>query len=209
MKRLFLVALAVVAVAVALGAVFRTQLFAVASGLITADMYVDADTDTFDPGLPVGARFPEIKALSLGKQMNDVRPFSRDKGLIVVANRSADWCPYCMAQFMQLQGYIEAFYAADIGVVALTYDAPELQQAFVDKNGIEYPFLSDVDAFSVKALGILNTDYAPGDSAYGIPHPGIFIVDPDGVIKGKIFVDAYSQRVTAESVLATAKSLLQ
>ncbi len=113
-----------------------------------------------------------------------------------------------MAQFVQLQGSLDGFHEAGIGVVALTYDAPGLQQAFVEKNAIQYPFLSDVDATTVKALGILNEDYAPGDGAYGIPHPGVFIVDPQMKIVGKIFVDEYSKRVTAESVLATARELL-
>jgi peroxiredoxin len=113
-----------------------------------------------------------------------------------------------MAQFVQLQSELSSFHAAGIGVVALTYDAPDLQQAFVSKNSIGFPFLSDVDAASVKALGILNEDHEPGDGAYGVPHPGIFIVDTDMNIVGKIFVDEYSKRVTAESVLATARQLL-
>jgi peroxiredoxin len=113
-----------------------------------------------------------------------------------------------MAQFVQLQSQLSAFHAAGIGVVGLTYDAPELQQAFAEKNGIRFPFLSDINAASVKALGILNEDYEPGDDNYGIPHPGIFIIDTEMNIVGKIFVSEYSKRVTAESVLATAKGLL-
>lgn len=113
-----------------------------------------------------------------------------------------------MAQFVQLQKHLQDFQAAGIGVVALTYDPPEEQQAFIDKNGIAYPLLSDIDAYTVKALGILNEDYAPGDSAYGIPHPGIFVVRPDGTIAGKLFIDSYQKRVTAAAVLDYAVSLL-
>ena len=113
-----------------------------------------------------------------------------------------------MAQFVQLQGSLKAFHDAGIGVVAMTYDAPELQEAFVGENDIDYPFLSDVGAFSVQALDILNEQYQPGDGAYGVPYPGIFIVDEDNTIVGKIFVEGYRTRVEAESVLATAKELL-
>ncbi|MFK7733822.1 MAG: redoxin domain-containing protein [Pseudomonadales bacterium] len=114
-----------------------------------------------------------------------------------------------MAQFVQLQSKLSDFTAAGIGLVGLTYDAPETQQTFVQKNSIEYPFLSDIDAFTVKALGILDQGYAPGDGAYGIPYPGIFIVDANRKIVGKVFIDGYSKRVTAESVLETAKGLLR
>jgi len=113
-----------------------------------------------------------------------------------------------MVQFVQLQKHQPAFLDAGIAVVALTYDSPELQQAFIDKNGISYPFLSDIDATSVKALGILNEDHQAGDSNYGIPHPGIFIVNPQLEIVGKIFVQEYQKRVDAEAVLAYAKTLL-
>ena len=113
-----------------------------------------------------------------------------------------------MKQFVQLQENLEAFERAGIAVVALTYDAPELQQAFIDKEGISYPFLSDIDATSVKALEILNTQYEPGEGAYGIPYPGIFVVDKQLTIVGKIFVEGYDKRVDAQSVLAYAQELL-
>lgn len=114
-----------------------------------------------------------------------------------------------MAQFVQLQQQLSDFRAAGIEVVALTYDAPALQQAFVDKNGIDYPFLSDIDAFSVKALGILNADYEPGDGSYGIPYPGIFVVNTQRQIVGKIFVEGYEKRVDAAAVLAYARQTLE
>lgn len=113
-----------------------------------------------------------------------------------------------MKQLVQLQENIESFNNAGIAVVAMTYDAPELQQAFIDEHAISYPFLSDVDASSVKTLDILNTEYQPGDSAYGIPYPGIFVVNPNMEIVGKIFVEPYSVRVDAAGVLSYANSVL-
>ena len=74
---------------------------------------------------------------------------------------------------MQLQKSLAAFHEAGIEVVVLTHDDPSLQQLFIDKNGIEYAFLSDIDAYPLKVLGILNGGYEPGDGAYGIPHPFI------------------------------------
>ena len=113
-----------------------------------------------------------------------------------------------MAQFVQLQSNLTAFHEAGIEVVALTYDDPVLQQKFIDQNGIKYPFLSDIDAFTVNVLGILNEQYEPGDGAYGVPHPGIFVLNADSEIVGKIFVDGYEKRVSAPNVLAYAKDLL-
>ncbi|MFT4519541.1 MAG: peroxiredoxin [Halioglobus sp.] len=109
-----------------------------------------------------------------------------------------------MVQFVQLQSNLQAFQDAGINVVAITYDSPELQQQFIDKNSISYPFLSDIDAHTVNALGILNEDHQPGDDNYGIPHPGIFVVNSDKKIVGKIVLDSYQKRVDAQAVLAYA-----
>jgi len=209
MKRILVILGCVLLLAGGLGYLFRAQLWDAFSAAITADMFVTADTDAFDPGLPIGSEFPAIRALYQGQELQDIDRFVEGRGVVLVANRSADWCPYCMAQYIELQQHLQAFRDAGIGVVALTYDAPALQQAFVDKHAIGYPFLSDIDATSVRALGILNEDYAPGDSTYGIPHPGIIVVDPRGRIAGKLFVDGYEKRIDGRSALAYAQSVLE
>lgn len=108
-----------------------------------------------------------------------------------------------------MQAYLDSFRQAGIGVVAITYDSPELQQQFVDKAGLHYPLISDIDAASMQALGILNTQYQPGDANYGIPYPGIFVVDPEGTIVGKLFLEGYTTRVDAAAVLDYARQQLQ
>lgn len=113
-----------------------------------------------------------------------------------------------MRQLVQLQENITEFKAAGIAVVALTYDAPDIQQTFVSEQGISYPLLSDIEATSIKALGILNTKYSPGEDAYGIPFPGIYVVNADMQIVGKIFLDGYRTRVDAQSVLEYARDVL-
>ena len=110
---------------------------------------------------------------------------------------------------MELQQHVDAFQQAGIGIVVITYDAPEVQQAFIEDEGITYPFISDIDTATMVALGILNEDHQPGDRTYGIPHPGIFVVNPQREIAGKIFVESFRIRVDGESVLNYALQVLQ
>jgi peroxiredoxin len=109
---------------------------------------------------------------------------------------------------VQLQESLRKFSDSGLGVVVLTYDSPDAQAAFVEARGIGYPMLSDVDATTVRSLGILNTEYEPGHSAYGIPHPGIYVVDGDLTIREKLFVEGYQTRVDADDVLAVARRAL-
>ena len=110
---------------------------------------------------------------------------------------------------MQLQGKLQNFQQAGIAVVALTYDSPDLQKKFIDKFAIGYPVLSDVAATSVKNLGVLDAEYKPGDSAFGIPYPGVFVVNAQQQIVGKVFIEGYKTRVDADGVLAYALNKLR
>ena len=53
--------------------------------------FLDEDTDSFDPGLSIGSPFPPIRALYQGGEITGVDPFMADKGMVFIANRSADW----------------------------------------------------------------------------------------------------------------------
>lgn len=93
-------------------------------------------------------------------------------------------------------------------MVAMTYDTPELQQAFIDAGSVDYPFLSDIEATTFGTLGILNDEYGPEDENYGLPFPGIYVVTPELEIVGKIFVERYQIRVDAPTTLAYALEVL-
>jgi len=193
---------------VALGYLFREPIKEGLYAFITRDMFVPADNDDFDPGPAVGSHFPGLQATYHGKTITLIDEFAGKNGTILIASRSYDWCPFCMRQIIQLQEHKAEFDAAGIGMVAITYDAPDLQQSFIEKFNITIPVLSDTNALSFKTLGILNENYAPGDVQYGIPHPGMIIIDKQDRVVGKLFVEAYTSRVDATAALVFAKKAL-
>ena len=208
MKKALLIGLCALLTAAALLYLFREPVKQALYARITADMFVAGDSDAFDPGPALGSQFPGLRASYQGREVTLLDEFAGKNGTVFIASRSLDWCPYCMRQMIQLQDNAAAFAAAGIGLVAITYDEPGLQQAFIDKFGITIPVLSDINALSFKTLGILNEDYQRGDSRYGIPHPGMIVVNPDGEVVGKLFLEAYSSRVDSRAALAFAKEVL-
>jgi hypothetical protein len=58
---------------------------------LTSDMFVAKDGDAFDPGLPIGARFPSFSARLNAMPVTDVSRLVGDKGMIFIAVRSVDW----------------------------------------------------------------------------------------------------------------------
>ena len=209
MKKFLLILLLATLVAAALGYLFREPLKELAFARLTQDMFVAGDTDDFDPGPVLGSRFSGLRATYQGREITLIQEFSGRNGTVFIASRSLDWCPYCMRQMIQLQENSADFEAAGIGMVAITYDTPQLQQAFIDKFGITIPVLSDTDALSFKTLGILNEQYRKGEAQYGIPYPGMIVINPAGEVVGKLFVEAYSSRVDSAAALAFAKEALE
>ena len=71
--------------------IFDDQVREIIYEIITTDMFVSSDDDSFSPGLAVGERFPAIKAIYQEREVDSVRQFVRDKGMVLIASRSADW----------------------------------------------------------------------------------------------------------------------
>lgn len=55
------------------------------------NIFIRQDTDSFDPGLAVGAQFPRIRALYQGREITDIDQFIGENGAVFFANRSVDW----------------------------------------------------------------------------------------------------------------------
>lgn len=208
MKRALAIAFGMLLAAGVLLFLFRDPLRQLLYDRLTRDMFVSEDLDAFDPGPMTGSIFPGLRARYQGRDVTLLQPFAGPNGVVFIALRSLDWCPYCMRQLIQLQSFKPRFDAAGIALVAMTYDDPRLQQQFIGAHDITIPVLSDIDALSFRTLGILNPAYRPGDSRYGIPYPGMIVVDPQGVVVGKLFLEAYSSRVDAAAALAFARAAL-
>ena len=65
--------------------------------------------------------------------------------------------------------------------------------------------LSDIDSEVIAAYGILNTSIEPDDAfLWGIPYPGAFVTDEDGVVVSKFFHDTYKKRDSPELLIDAA-----
>ncbi len=89
---------------------------------------------------------------------------------------------------------------AGFGLVAISYDSSETLKGFADKHGITFPLLSDAGSKTITAWGLLNRE-ATGRTA-GIPHPGTFIIAPNGQVSSRAFEQPYQERRSATSLLA-------
>ena len=92
-------------------------------------------------------------------------------------------------------------------MVAISYDPAETLQKFGEKNKIEFLLLSDPESKTIEAYGIRNKDVEAGSRLDGIPHPGTFVIDKDGVIRAKLFHSGYRERHTPKELVDAVKGI--
>jgi peroxiredoxin len=119
----------------------------------------------------------------------------------VVFYRSARWWPFCKAQLVQLQSDLKKIEAAGVTLVAISYDPAEALAEFARQRNITFPLLADPGSKTIEAYGVRDPQ---GD---GIPHPGTFLVDREGVVRVKLAEQGYQTRHTTEALLDAVRGL--
>ncbi|MDO8270629.1 MAG: peroxiredoxin family protein [Gammaproteobacteria bacterium] len=187
----------------------RTFLAGLPAAMLSLVLLHSAQAQEFiwAPQLPVGSALPPISAQDQTGTLRSLQDITGEKGLVLVMSRSFDWCPYCIAQLQRLVDAAPQFQAIGINVATMTYDPVATLAEAVEEHSVEFPLLFDENVKHVNAMGILNTQYEPGQRAYGIPYPGIFLIDAQGVIRAKFAEEDYKLRPEFSLVMEEAKKL--
>jgi peroxiredoxin len=156
-----------------------------------------ASADTVK-GLQPGVQAPSFSLQDQDGKQQNLSTLTGSKGLLLLFFRSADWCPFCKGQLVDLEGMQKAFAAKGIAVAAVSYDSPAILSSFATRRSITYPLLSDMSSSLIDAFGIRNNE-ATGMQT-GIPYPGYYLIDPHGVIEKRFFENSFYNRLTASSL---------
>jgi peroxiredoxin len=175
--------------------IFVTSVLVVLLSLTLFSSLSFAKSVSINVGPSVGDKAPSLTVIDKNKTAVNIDDLTAEKGLIILFFRSADWCPFCKKHLVELQGYADKFKALGYGIAAISYDNTEILNSFIQAHNLTYPLLSDQSAATVKAYGVLNKDYEMGDDNYGIPYPGVVIINPAGKIDHKYFFKGYRKRV--------------
>ena len=157
-----------------------------------------------DLGPAIGARAPDIG--SPPDQTGAPRTLQSlmgQNGLVLFFFRSADWCPYCQAQMMDLNTAVAAIERRGYRMAGISYDSPQILKTFIERRQIGYTLLSDPKSQIIDRYGLRDPQYPPGNLAYGVPRPIIFILDKTGTIKAKLYEETFTKRPPASLVIGT------
>ncbi len=104
---------------------------------------------------------------------------------------------------MELQGRVAELKRQGLSLAAVSYDPVAVLADFSKRRGITFPLLSDPGSATIKRYGILNTTVPETNQQnYGIPFPGTFMLNVQGVVTSRFFEQAYQERSTVGSIMA-------
>lgn len=177
-------------------------------------------------GPQVGEKIPDFNLKDQYGNVQTLKSIMGPKGAMLVFVRSADWCPYCKTQLVDLQTGIEQLRKQGLGVATISYDPVEILAGFTKQHAITYTMLADVGSVTIKKFGLLNPapEWAldPGlkddpeiqaevrkyvsvvgarPEMIGMAFPGNIVVDTEGRVKQRFFEDFYIERNTISSML--------
>jgi peroxiredoxin len=161
-----------------------------------------------DLGPPVGIKAPDIGTrFDQTGRPRTLTDLMGKNGVVLLFFRSADWCPYCQAQLIDVNGGVEEITKRGYRVAALSYDSPEILQTFTAKRHIAYTLLSDPKSEAIDLYRLRDPQYPPGSKAYGVPQPIIFVIGTDGVIRAKLYEEGFKLRPPVTAVISKLDEL--
>jgi peroxiredoxin len=136
---------------------------------------------------------------------------------VVVFYRGA-WCPYCNVALAAYQAEVLPV-AREVGaqLVAVSPQAPDGSLTIAEKNGLEFPVLTDAASAYARSLGLvfdltsevqdaqlaLGNDFTAinAGSDWSLPKPTVIVTDVEGIVR---FVDTrpdYTQRTEPAAIV--------
>lgn len=183
---------------------FRTILmkYFVATAITLITFSSIAEQPPLDTGPELGSKVPPLVVLDQFGDRQQLANIMGEKGSIIVLFRSADWCPFCKRHLLELNGEVDKFEQKGYGVTAISYDSPDILRMFAQNKKLKFSLLSDQNVKTFKALNVVNKDNEPGDRHYGIPYPGVIVVNNQGQIVHKYFFEGYKKRIKFKKLLS-------
>ncbi len=111
-----------------------------------------------------------------------------------------DWCPYCIGQLEDFQRLLPLLESYNIQLLAISPDDQATTENTQRKFGQGYLFLSDKDLAVTRSYGLESTE--------SLPHPALFLVDREGVLRWYYASQDYTSRPSPEQVEGIINEIL-
>lgn len=175
-----------------------------------------------DPGLDVGEQAPDFtlpNALGEPVRLYDLL----EEGPVVLTFYRGAWCPYCNLELKAMTEARPDIKAQGAQLIAVTPQQPDQSLKQVTEDGYPFEILSDLDDTVMKDYNLyfevseeldavyrkmgLNLEAFNGEGRRGLPVPGTFVIDRNGVIRAAFADVDYTRRMEPAAVVEALKRL--
>jgi len=178
--------------------------------------------DLPNPGLKAGNKAPNF---SLKNAFGETIELNQElaKGPVVLIFYRGAWCPYCNLHLHALKNNLAEFEKYGAQVIAITPQSPDKSAEQVKKDGFPFQVLSDSTTSVMKAYKLyfelpndlmkvykkhdLDIEEFNGEGRNGLPTPGAFIIDRNGIIRTMQAEVDYKSRMAPEAIIAALAQL--
>lgn len=165
--------------------------------------------------LKIGESIPECILPNERNEKIDVYSILRSKPVIISFYRG-QWCPYCNLELRAFQEALPEIKKLHTQLVAISPQTPNYSLSTQQRNELEFNLLSDMGNKVSRSFGLvfrlsetmrelyrkyrMSLPRYNGDDSWELPVPGTFVVDTNGIIRGR-FIDAdYTKRADPREV---------
>ena len=176
--------------------------------------------DVLASPLKVDDSIPDVSLRTEADKEVKLRALVSEKPTVLIFYRGG-WCPYCMKHLQSLAGIEKDLLAAGVQLLAISMDQPSKLRETPDRDKLAYRLFSDTDAAAAKAFGIafkvddatvekyktyrIDLDAASGRSDHILPHPSVFVVSTNGVIRFAHVNPDYKTRLEPAKILEAVR----
>ncbi len=181
------------------------NLFIILLTILVSTTVVAKSPKVINAGVQLNSKVPEIFVTDINGNPKTIKQLSGAKGLILVFFRSADWCSYCKKHLVEINDWNSKLNELGYKVAAISYDSTDILKKFSLKRNLQYPLLADQNHQTMEVLKVLNDEQKPGSEHYGIPFPGVMVIDEKGILTYKYFYKGYKKRVKIKDLYQQLK----
>ena len=175
-----------------------------------------------NPGLKAGNKAPNFKLKNAFGHTVELYKTLKKGPVVLIFYRGA-WCPYCNLHLHALKNALPEFEKFDAQVIAVSPQSPDKSAEQVKKDGFPFEVLSDSSSKVMKDYKLyfelpsdlmriykehgLDIEEFNGAGRNGLPTPGAFIIDTNGVIRTMQAEVDYKSRMAPEDILKALAKL--
>ncbi|MCK5334524.1 MAG: redoxin domain-containing protein [Gammaproteobacteria bacterium] len=160
---------------------------------------VDPDTLNVDKSysdftgvsVETGNKAPDFSLPNSNNKNISLKDFKNKKAIMLLFYRG-EWCAYCVDQLDNYQALLPELKKYNIQLIAISPDKISILKNTQRQFGQGYIFLSDEDLKVTRRYGIGN--------AKNLPHPALFLISKEGILKWYYASKDHEVRPTAEQV---------